>query len=67
MLKANPKSRISASEALSHGYFKDFSTQIDNSDKVSSPCHTEASLKRNNFYVMQKWGQLVNFNDTLLE
>jgi serine/threonine protein kinase len=54
MLSANPKDRISACHALNHNFFRGYETELELNEKVSSPCHTEASVKRRNFYVSQK-------------
>lgn len=52
MLVANPKQRITAKEALSHGFFKGMEG-LDTNEKVSSPCHTETSEKRKVFYTVK--------------
>lgn len=49
MLIANPKNRISAAEALNHSYFQFFKEECP-SEKISSPCHTEVSEKKRNYY-----------------
>lgn len=52
MLVANPKQRITANEALSHSFFRGMEG-LDMDEKVSSPCHTEASEKRRVFYTVK--------------
>jgi serine/threonine protein kinase len=51
MLVANPSQRITAAEALSHSFFKGMEPEMN--EKVSSPCHTEASERRKNFYTVK--------------